>query len=601
MKRLYSLPILLFASFSILAISCQKKLEEKPYTVFTVDYFKTPSGLQNGVNALYSGMRWLYGNIGGMYVFNGGTDEWTAGDQVTGGSELELAAYTVTSANGHILTPWNHNFANINLANAIIQFAPDVALDEASKTTILAEAHFMRGLYYFQLVQQFGAVPLDLGAGDLNFNESPYQGFNRLPTAPLFVKNYQAIIDDLNFASQNLPDKRPAGAFKLSKSAALHMLAKAYLFRAYSAAKQSTDFNSAWTTAKKLIDNQATYGVGLLSDYADVNREGNDYNQEILYSVERIPGDPIDNEMPNISSDFSNKANISLNLFNCNYQNSVDIPAGSKLFPIDRVIQYSRPLRQLVPTPYVYNIAFADKINDSRFNNSFRTMWRATNKNVAGINIGDTAYYLAPTEEEGDAIIARGVKYRVIKPSEYYLRSHPALQMFPALTKYDDNKRSTPNDGSGRPFPVSKLSEVYLMAAEAAIGDNRPADALPLILTLRQRAAYRAGLDPAVLAARQDRMKQINTGTILAPVWVTLTSANMTLDFILEERTRELCGESVRWPDLACRNRLVDRVKLYNAFAAPNVTAKHLLRPIPQSQLDAMNDPDKAKYQNPLY
>jgi hypothetical protein len=574
---------------------------EKPYTVFTVDYFKTPNGLQNGVNALYSGMRWIYGNIGGMYVLNAGTDEWTAGDQVNGGSELELASYAISSTNGHVLTPWNRNYANINLANAIIQFAPDVAMDAASKATIVAEAHYLRALYYFLLVQQFGAVPLDLGAGEFKFNQNPYQGFNRLPAAPLFVKNYQAIIDDLIFASQNLPDKRPAGAFKLSKSAALHLLTKAYLFRAYSVAKQGTDFNSAWTAAKTLIDNQATYGVGLLTDYADISKEGNDYNQEILSSVERIPGDPIDNEVPSVGTDFSNKANISLNLFNCNYQNSADIPAGSKQFPVDRVIQYSRPLRQLVPTPYVYNIAFADKTNDSRFNNSFRTMWRATNTNVPGISVGDTAYYLAPTDAEGDAIIARGVKYRVIKPSEFYLKSRPAIQMFPALTKYDDNKRGAPNDASGRPFPIAKLSEVYLMAAEAAIADNRPADALLLVLTIRQRAAYRASLSPAELLVRQNRMKQKNTGTIIAPVWVDLTTADMTLDFILEERTRELCGESIRWPDLACRKKLVERVKLYNLLGAANVTDKYNLRPIPQTQLDAINDPDKAKYQNPLY
>jgi hypothetical protein len=585
----------------MLNVSCQKKLVEKPYTVFTVDYFKTPSGLQNGVNALYSGLRSVYGNIGGMYVLNAGTDEWTYGDQVQGGSELELASYAISSTNGHILTIWNNNYANINLANALIQFAPDVEMDANAKAVILGEARFLRAYFYFLLVQQFGAVPLDLGGGELQFNQTPFQGFNRLPTDQLFIKNYQTIIDDFTFASQNLPDARPAGAFKLSKGAALHLLAKAYIYRAYSAAKQNTDFKNAWDAAKKLIDNPSQYGTGLLTSFADVNKEGNEYNPEILLSVERIPGNPIDNEVVNIGSDFSNKANISLNLFNCNYQNNVAIPAGSGKFPCDRVIQYSRPLRQIVPTPYVYNIVFADKTNDCRYNSSFRTMWRATNTNVTGISIGDTAYYLASSDAEGDAIIARGVPYRVIKPSEFYLPSRPGIQMFPALTKYDDNKRQAPNDGSGRPFPIAKLSETYLLAAEAAIGDNRPADALPLVLTIRQRAAFRASLSPAELLERQNHMKQKNTGTTTSPVWVDLASGDMTLDFILDERTRELCGESIRWPDLACRNKLVDRVRLYNLAAAAKVLPKHNLRPIPQTQLDAINDPDKQQYQNPGY
>jgi len=601
MNRQYKFPLLLLVALTLLATSCQKKLVEHPYTVFTIDYFKTLNGQRNGINALYSGMRWIYGPIGGVYVLNAGTDEWTYGDQVQGGGELEMASYALPSTNGHVLTIWNHNYANINMANAIIEFNPDVTMSAGSRDTILGEAHFLRGLYYFLLVQQFGAVPLDLGSGELKFNDKPFQGFNRLPTAPLFVKNYQTIIDDFTYASQHLPDARPGNAFRLAKAAALHWLAKAYLFRGYSAAKQASDFKSAWDVATSLLNNQPKYGVGLLQDFGTVNKEGNEYNQEILLSVERIPGDPIDNEVANIGSDFANKANIALNLFNCNYQNSVAIPAGSAKFPCDRVIQYSRPLRQLCPTPYVYNIAFADKVNDSRYDNSFRTMWKATNKNVAGINIGDTAYYLAPSDAAADAINARGVPYRVIKPSEFYLPSNKTIQMFPALTKYDDNKRAAPNDGSGRPFPIAKLSEVYLMAAEAAIGDGRPSDALPLVLTLRQRAAYRPGLSPTDLSDRQTIMRQKNTGTPSVPVWVDLTDADMTLDFILDERTRELCGESIRWPDLACRNKLVDRVTLYNLAAAAKVKPYHQLRPIPQTQLDAINDPNKKQYQNPEY
>ena len=602
MKRQYNIPALLLAACAVLGAACNKKLEEKPYTVFTVDYYKTPGGLQNGVNALYSGMRWLYGPIGGVYVLNAGTDEWTYGDQVQGGGELELASYTLPSTNGHILTPWNRCYSNINLANGLIEFAPGVTMSDADRKTIIAESHFFRGLYYFILLQQFGAVPLDLGSGELKFNQVAYQGFNRLPADQLFIKNYQVVIDDLKHAADNLPDQRPAGAFKLSKSAAMHMLAKAYIFRANSAAKQANDFKDAWTISKRLIDNQATYGVSLLTDYGDVNKEGNDYNSEILYSVERLPGSPIDNETVNVSSEFSFKANIALNLFNCNYQSNVSVPAGSSgKFPVDRVIQYSRPLRQLCPTPYVYDIAFADKLNDSRYHNSFRTVWLATNTNATGIAVGDTAYYLADSEEQGNALIAQGKKYRVIKPSEFYLPSRTALQMYPSLKKYDDNKRSVPNDGSGRPMPVAKLSEVYLLAAEAAIGDGRPSDALDLSRILRERAAYRPGLNSTELTARRGRMRQKNTGTVTSPVWVDLTAGDMTVDFILEERTRELCGENVRWADLACRKKLVSRVKLYNLAAATLVNEKHNLRPIPQTQLDAMNDPDKQKYQNTGY
>jgi hypothetical protein len=84
------------------------------------------------------------------------------------------------------------------------------------------------------LVQQFGAVPLDLGSGDMAFNQLPFQGFNRL-VPDLLKKNYQLIIDDLTYASQNLPTaKAQMAGYYIYKAAAYHFLAKAYLFRGYS-------------------------------------------------------------------------------------------------------------------------------------------------------------------------------------------------------------------------------------------------------------------------------------------------------------------------------------------------------------------------------
>jgi hypothetical protein len=75
----------------------------------------------------------------------------------------------------------------------------------------------------------------------------------------------------------------------------------------------------------------------------------------------------------------------------------------------------------------------------------------------------------------------------------------------------------------------------------------------------------------------------------------------MNLDFILDERTRELCGESCRWPDLAMRGKLLDRVKAFNPDAGPNIQPFHVLRPIPQSQLNTLTDANTSKYQNTGY
>ncbi len=604
MKKIFSqtTAAITICSLLLFAGGCKKRLIEKPYTVFTIEYLKTPAGLQSGSVALYSGMRYLYGPNGALNTTNSGTDEWSLGDQGAS-SGLDCGAYNLNSSNGDILTPWNRSFNNINLANGILQFAPSVSMDATSKATILAEAHFFRGLYYFLLVQQFGAVPLNLGSGDLAFNQEPFQGFNRL-VPDLLKKNYQTIIDDFTYATQNLPTKRPAnGGFYIYKSVAYHMLAKAYLFRGYSSVKQSTDYKSAWDAAKYVIDNQAALGTALLADYGDIHKEGNDYNAEILYAVERIQADPFDNEVNSVGTEFSGKANMACNWYNANYQNNVTINGA---FPCDRVLQYMRPLRQLCPNPWLYDSAFADKFNDSRYDNTFRTVWLATNNNAAssGVSTGDTAYFLAPNKIYADSMRALGTKkYRILDPTQFYLVSRPAFQLYPSIKKFDDNKRGAINDASGRPYVVAKLSEVYLEAAEAAILDGRPGDALPLILTLRQRAAYRPGLSAALLAARQSIMANKNTGTVQAPVWVPLTAADMTVDFIMTERSRELCGESLRWPDLACRNLLVEYVKNRNRnlVAAANIKPYHVLRPIPQSQLDASIITNPSQYQNPGY
>ncbi|HEY4336039.1 MAG TPA: RagB/SusD family nutrient uptake outer membrane protein [Puia sp.] len=593
-----------FLGALLIAGSCNKILQENPHAVFTVSYFQTPDGLQSGINSLYSGMRFYYGNEDGTLAFQSGTDEFILGDQgYNSPTEGQLGDYTINPSNGHNAGIFSNSWSFINLSNALIQFAPNVTLDAATKTSIIAQARFFRGLYYFNLVQNFGAVPTDLGAGDLVFNATPFQGFNRLPIPDLFIKDYQTIIADFAYASQNLPDQRPAKAFKLSKAVAFHMLAKAYLFRGYSAAKVTTDFDSAYTVATTLLNNQARYGVSLLQDFGQVFAEGNEYNSEILYSVERIVGDQNDDETLNPTS-FDPKTNIEGNLLTCNYQNSYDIPRGSKAYPIDRVIQYQRPLRQLAPTPYVYNVAFLDKLFDSRYNNTFRTIWLATNNNCAasGIHTGDTCFFLAPYKAYADSLIALGTKkYAILPPDSFYNMKSSPIQLYPSIKKYDDNKRVGVSDYSGRPTVVSRLAETYLLAAEAAIAGGQPANALPWISTLRQRAAYRPGLAPSDLSNRQAMMGMKNTGTEAAPVWSPLTASDMTLDFIMQERTRELFGENMRWPDLACRNLLVSRVKAYNTLGGPNVLVTHELRPIPQGELDAITDPNKTQYQNPGY
>ena len=584
---------------------CTKKLDEHPFTVFSPEYFKTAAGFQSGINTLYSGFRYLYGPEGAVGLGTDGTDEFTYAEQPrngAGGTQdfLTLGKYTLDAANGSILTPWNRSFNNINLANGLIEFSADVPIPAADKNVSLGEVRFLRALYYLNLVQYFGAVPVDLGSGELAFNQKPFQGFNRLPTAPLLVKDFEVIINDATFATQNLPDKRPAGAFKLSKAAAYHLLAKAYLFRAYSPAKQAGDFQSAYTAATQVINNQALYGVALQANFADIFKPGNDYNSEVLYSVERVPGNFGASEIPTPTGIGGGKGVDAANEF-CGDYTAVRAPLNtSTTQPVGtRTVQYGRPIRRFCITPYTLNIAFGDKFNDSRYEGTFRTTYIASQTGGGYTANVDTAFILALTNQIADSlngIVPAGPRlkpYRVIAPRDFYFSGGSidptqTRNMYPCVIKYEDPAKLDPNNEGARPFQVFRLGMTYLLAAEAALGNGNATEAMNLINVLKLRAAFRPGLPAGEVTNRYNAIKLNSAGQV-------------TLDYILEEMTREMCGESTRWPDLAVRGKLIDRVTLYNTDAAPNIKAFHVLRPIPQSQLDATNDPNKAQYQNPGY
>lgn len=603
MKSTYPILILLLLAT---AFGCSKKLEENPYTVFSVDYYKTPSGFENGVNALYSGFRFIFGPEGAVGLGTVGTDEFTFAEQPrngAGGTQdfLVMGRYTLDPAVGSILTPWNRSFNSINLANGLLEFAPDVPLADSRRNTFTAEIRFMRAFYYLNLVQYFGAVPVDLGSGDLRFNQQPFQGFNRKDTVALLKRNYDVIIEDLDFASKNLPDRRPAGAFRLSKAVALHMLAKAYIHRAYSTARQADDFAKGYAAATEIINNLGRYGTALQTFYADVHRPRNDYNSEILWSIERIPGNFIANEISNPTGIGGNTKGVDAANDFCGDYTQVRAPLNtSGTQPVStRTVLYGRPIRRFCPTPWLYNTAFADKVNDSRYEGTFRTVYIASTTGGGFTANVDTGFVMALTNRIADSlngIAPAGPRlrpYRVIAPREFYfvggsIDATTTRNMYPSISKYEDPDKIEANNQGTRPFVVAKLSETYLLAAEAALAIGNTTAAMDLINVLKRRAVNRPELTEAQRLARFDQIR--------------LTSpSQVTLDFILDERTRELAGECSRWPDLAVRNKLVERVRLFNSDGAPNVRDFHTRRPIPQSQLNNTVDPNPQQYQNPGY
>jgi hypothetical protein len=641
MKITYKKSFAYAAALLMFAVSgCKDLLEESPRATLTPGYYSTGVGVNAGLTSVYSSFKFYYGTEGGMNLSVYGTDEFTHGQQVTN-PPLNTYASTLNPAVGDLQTPWNRSYGAINTCNAVIEMgaqAPD--LSDVQKVALLAEAKYLRAHWYFILVTTFGGVTLDLGSGPLKFNTSPTNVAKREPLADCWA----AIIKDLEEASAELPD-RPSAQGRVWKASALHLLSKAYLTRAWSSVAQSSDSQKAYETAKKLIDSRATYGVSLLPNYASVHAEGNEYNSEVVFQVDWMDN----NQTFNNTNGFAGgedglRQNRSNYLFRMLYV--TNMPG------MIRDAANGRPFVRYKPTDWLMNTAFSDKINDSRYDKSFQTVWKCNSTStlnpnwtaadvaagavtqrsnngvlipaVAGqpkLSVGDTAIFMVPNHLVSKFLPWKNRKSYVMffpndatSPKSYFGSTNTYTsyggyniqnQYYPSLSKYNATQfragspaGGDPNITSVRPFIVHRFAETYLIAAEAAFRMGNLAEAASMINVVRTRAAA-------------------STGAVAAMTANTLTDLTANgIDYILDERTRELAGEQMRWFDLVRTGKLIERITSFNnkpampgtinadgtitgtAQLVPTPQTFHVLRPIPQIQIDGAVDPtsDGGKY-----
>jgi len=558
---------------SLTTAGCSKLLEEEPKSILTPEFLGTEKGLNAGLEAAYAGMRNYWGNQDLFTMTVIGTDEFQRG--IDGNTDINNYASNYTNNNGQTRNIWTNGYRYLNACNGVITYAPKTEMDGNVKKRLVAEAKYLRAQYYFVLVQFFRDVTIYK-----EFIDQPLTSAKRDPLAEV----YKLIIQDLTEAMADLPagprssNVQPGRA---SSAAARHLLAKVYLAKAGSPAKAATDYEEAYKLAKDLIDKKGTYGLSLLPDFKDVYKEGNENNSEVIWTVQHTS---------NIAYNGPNNSGGADNVLNHMFVGQYD-KMGLK-----RSKEYGRPYIRCVPTAWVLDSAFKDRVNDTRYAKTFQTLWIANSKDKADIeavkwpdplppgapagavagqpkikNIGDTAIYM-PGTDRTDAEIARA-PYLLIPPRLYDSR------IAPTVTKYFDAKKASVNDPSIRPVIVYRFAETYLIAAEAALMTNRVDEAVTYINVVRERAA--------------------SAGNV-ANMRITADVLNAKgIDYILDERTRELLGENLRWWDLVRTGKLLERVKLYNGDAKNNIQEKHILRPIPLDQLNRVTTGEP--YKNDLY
>jgi hypothetical protein len=579
--------IALLSAVLVLASGCRDILEEEPRSTLTPDLFETAQGLEGGLTAAYAYLRYYYGTEGGHNLTVYGTDEFTNGNQTT---DPPLNTYrALTPANGEVTTPWNRAYPAINTLNGVIELAPQVAdLTEEQRQNIIGEAKYLRAQWYFILAETFGGVTLDLGSGPLAFNRTPSTNFERASLA----ETYEAIVQDLEDAVDLLP-MAPRDPGRAWKATAYHLLAKAYLSRGWSDAAQGSDFQNALNAAQQLIPDATSpsgnFGTRLLEDFEEVFREGNEYNEEVLLTANRL-GDLVYNEVRMFTS---NDADLQQNRSNFFFRMFYTEFPG-----MERDVENGRPWIRYRPTDWLMTEAFNNKTEDSRWDKSFQTVWIANDPDpesypvwtaadaAAGYAdesevgepkffVGDTAVWFVPDHINltPDEIAAKGFTIRRI-PEEVSKGHFPSLKKFDATARPIEGTEDDPNIASYRPYIIHRLAETYLIAAEAALMTGNTGLAADYINTVRRRAAW-PGQENEML----------------------ITAGDVDIDFILDERTRELAGEQKRWFDLKRTKTLQRRAERHNPDVV-SVQEHHYLRPIPQSQIDLT---DNAYPQNPGY
>lgn len=541
----------------LLMLSCEKVLEENPLSLATADSrFSTPEGIVDGLNGIYPSLRVYYGREESLALTVLGTDTYTNG---FGGQrntpEFNAYASDFNGSTRFINSLWSGFYRGINSANTIIERVQDVNdLLEGEKNAFEAEARFLRAIIYFHLVRQFGAV---------HFTLEETQGVEleafRTPEETIYQ---DGIIPDLEFAIANLPDVqgdhgRPA------KAAARGMLARVY-----------STLGEQWAQVESLAEEviaDPEYGGQLPADFARLWDIDNQINDEIVWSIQYT-----DNLTLNGGG---NRSHL---LFTPTYQHN---PA------MNRDLENGRAFQRYMPTSYTLELY--DRSIDSRFDGSFKTVWFANREatiNGLPVQVGDTAIYMV-TAPVDDAIQASKPYWLLDYNGKFTgaddvasSRQTPAgeiggeLRYYPSSKKFVDPTRETINAVEGqRNWPEMRLAEMYLLAAEAEFQQGRTGEAAEHINAVRRRAAW-PGMETDM----------------------EITAGDVNMDFILDERARELQSEGHRWYTLKRLGLFETRLPIYNPPAAGFNPDIHYVRPIPQAIIDAVKNPEDF-LQNPGY
>lgn len=535
MKKIYTL---VAASLFTALTGCSGFLDQELKSdVPGSEYYGTEAGFEALSNAAYSSLREVYG--GDPWLFEGGTDLFATGRTAVPTCNLYSAAYSTAESN--VADFYTNHYKAISLANEVIYWGDQ----DTSRATRVAEARGLRALYYLNLAQQFGGVPLVKERVEGIMSTAPRNSVTEV---------YDFIISELTALSTSADLAAQATDGRFNQKAAYHYLAKAYLSKGY-LTNNNADFTAALNAAKA-----AGAGNALTTPFATLFSNAGEGNPEVLFSVVYSA------ETVNDPKTDGNKQQAHF----CDYLDGQE--KGHK---------YTSST--LTPTLWmheVFNTNTTNPAQDKRYEATFMTELRKSYWDYYDADKKDKSevtYYYCPSWE-----IANVDAWRAALPSR---KNAQVVEMLPEGKNINDKKTSyeskmkedvygvasfrkfddTENgrtyfsvNSSMRDVYLARLGETNLIAAEACVKLNDPNGAATYVNIVRTRA----NATPA-------------------------TAAEMDIDYILNERARELAGEYHRFADLTRTGKLKEYVEKYNPdMTAGQITSKYYLRPIPLAAIE---------------
>ncbi|HEA30691.1 MAG TPA: RagB/SusD family nutrient uptake outer membrane protein [Leeuwenhoekiella sp.] len=528
---------------SLFFVACNDDLlEEEPKSFLSPGTtYNTDAGLAAGGVGLFDEISSVYFNYALMRDYmalaNGGTDFMRNGiePEPSAGEAVALTNSYSPSFSDNVLTDlWSHYYRLANNATTILESSTAHEWENQSlQETTEGEAYFFRGWAHLWLTMLWGDVP------------SVRESVNGVKTD--FVQEPQAdviqyAIEDFQAAVSFLPEEISEQG-RLDKAAANHMLAYAYLC--------AKDYPSAEAAAQSAVDSPnhslVTQRFGSKVDKSNGNPfwdlfqlDNHNNNPEGLWVLQNGNGDvtpaytPAENGGPAVR-------------FVRIFQSRIELVSGLKAGP-----EYGgRGFTRFAPTMPYFEI-FEPNDQRGQMPNLQKRFIAIEEGNINNqpVNLGDLIFDF---DNPQAGIITDRTDMRLRPYPTKWLKENDPNDS----TKYNSNEVGY-TGGTIRDHYILRLAETYLILAEAQYMQGNQAEAAANINLIRERS----GASP-------------------------ISAGDVTIDFILDEKARELWGEQYsRKVDLFRTGKYIERVQKYNSEAGSNVKEKHTLLPIPQSEID---------------